>query len=122
MRSDTRANLAEAQFEQQLLQLAQLLGWMAHHTRDSRGVVMGDTGYPDWTYARNGCTIIAELKREDGRLSPQQGAWLDALGWLGEESQWLQTGPHRVYLWLPKRFTDIQYIFQTTEPDRGEPA
>lgn len=122
MRSDTRANLAEAQFEQQLLQMAGWLGWKAHHTRDSRGVVMGDTGYPDWTYARDGCTIIAELKREDGKPSPDQLSWLKALGWLGEQSQWLQTGPHRVYLWRPGRVADIEHIFRTTEPDRGEPA
>ena len=122
MRRDTRANLAEAQFEQQLLQMSRLLGWMGYHTRDSRGVVMGDDGFPDWVYARDGCTIFAELKREDGRLSPRQEAWLHALGWLGEDSQWLQTGPHRVYLWRPKRFSDIQHIFQTTTPDRGEPA
>lgn len=118
----TRDGLAEAEFEQQLLAMSRLLGWMGHHTRDSRGVIMGDEGYPDWTFARGGCTIIAELKREDGRLGPQQEAWLHALGWMGEESQWLQTGPHRVYLWRPKRFSDIQHVFQTTEPDRGEPA
>ncbi len=117
MRSDTRANLAEAQFEQQLLDLARLLGWRAFHTRDSRGVIMGDPGYPDWTYARDGCTIIAELKREDGRLALDQLAWMKALGWLGEESQWLQTGPHRVYLWRPKRFADIQHILTTTVPE-----
>lgn len=85
-----KQGLSEAHLEQQLLDLARLRGWRAHHVRDSRRVLMGDVGAPDWWLARNGQLVVVELKREDGKLSPDQKLWLEALGWPGEQGQWDQ--------------------------------
>lgn len=87
---NTLGAIAESQLEQTILQAAQLLGWRCHHVRDSRRVLMGDVGFPDWVFARGGRVLVVELKREDGKLTPDQGSWLEALGWDGEQDQWLQ--------------------------------
>src|SRR5260370_383296 len=75
----TLAALDEAFLEQQVLGDAHELGWMAHHIRDSRRVLMGDPGFPDWVFARSGRIVIAELKREAGELKDNQRRWLEAL-------------------------------------------
>lgn len=116
----TRDNLSEGLFEQQVLGLARLLGWKAHHVRDSRHVLMGDIGYPDWTFAKGGNVIIAELKRESGHLTDAQEEWLSDLGW-PPGSQWLQSGRLQVYVWRPSDMDQgrIQAVFQGTM-ERGE--
>lgn len=97
----TRAGLAEAHIEQLLLMRATQRGWKAHHVTDSRRVLMGDTGAPDWWLARWGKLVVVELKREDGKLSPEQREWLDAMGWLGEQDQWDQLlGFPRLTVWV----------------------
>lgn len=83
-----KQGLSEAQLEQELLYRATLLRWRAHHVRDSRTVLMGDAGAPDWWLARDGKLVVVELKAEDGKLSPEQAAWMAALGWRDEQSQW----------------------------------
>ncbi len=75
----TLAGIDEAYLEQQVLGDAKELGWMAHHIRDSRRVLMGDPGFPDWVFARSGRIVIAELKAEAGELKGHQRSWLEAL-------------------------------------------
>lgn len=41
---------------------------------------MGHSGFPDLVLARDGRVMFFELKREDGKTTPGQDAWLSALG------------------------------------------
>jgi hypothetical protein len=68
--------LTEKQFMAQVIRLARLRGWLLYHPFDSR---RSAAGYPDLTLVRGQRLIFAELKSEDGRLTPAQAAWLAAL-------------------------------------------
>jgi len=92
----TRQGVDEAWLDQQVLGDARLYGWRAFHVRDSRRVLMGEPGYPDWTLASGGRTVFIECKSAIGELSPDQRLWLDAIGWPGPELQWLQDIGDRV--------------------------
>lgn len=110
----TRAGLSEAHLEQQLLDLARIRGWLAFHVRDSTRVLMGNTGYPDWTFARRGRLVVVELKREDGKLSPEQREWLYAMGWQDEQQQWhlSQGSPLRAYVIRPSSFDRFMEVLE----------
>lgn len=110
----TRAGLSEAHLEQQLLHLARLRGWRCHHVRDSRHVLMGDVGFPDWVLARRGRVLFVELKREDGKLSPDQEAWLRELDWLGEQAQWGYdlSYPRLAYVIRPSSFDRFMAVLE----------
>lgn len=110
-----KAGLSEAHLEQQVLHLAQLYGWRAHHVRDSRHVLMGDVGFPDWVFARAGVVLIVELKREGGKPERAQDEWLSELGW-PPGSQWLQSGRLRVYLVRPSDLDAFLEVLQDAVP------
>ena len=102
--------ITEAQFQQQVIQLAKLRGWLVHHTRPARmkvqGVetyrtpIAGHAGFPDLVLARRGRVIYAELKAQGGQLREDQIRWRDAMcpperqafcGWfLWRPSDWAQ--------------------------------
>jgi hypothetical protein len=67
----------ERQFQRAVVEYAQLRGWMVYHTFDSR---RSNAGFPDLVLVRRGHLVVAELKSEKGRVSPDQLRWLDALG------------------------------------------
>ena len=68
--------MTEKQFQAQVVELAQTLGWLVYHTYDSR---RSAPGFPDLVMVRNDHLIFAELKSAKGKLTPEQGQWLDAL-------------------------------------------
>ena len=102
--------ITESQFQQQVIQLAKLRGWLVHHTRPARikvqGVetyrtpIAGHAGFPDLVLARRGRVIYAELKAQAGQLREDQIRWRDAMcpperqafcGWfLWRPSDWAQ--------------------------------
>jgi hypothetical protein len=45
-----------------------------------RTPVQGDPGTPDFVLARGGVVLLAELKTDRGRPTPDQVAWLGAAG------------------------------------------
>lgn len=76
----------EAMFAGWVDDARRLGGWLATHFRPARsagGVVtaiQGDKGWPDWVLAHpDGRLVFAELKTSNGRVTPEQRAWLDAL-------------------------------------------
>ena len=79
--------VTEAQWQAQVVEYAQLRGWMVAHFRagqTSKGVWMTQVaadgaGFPDLVLARNGEVLFAELKRETGKVSEAQQAWLAQL-------------------------------------------
>lgn len=61
--------LTEAQFQQQVVDLATLKGWRVFHTPDSRRT---NAGWPDLAMIRRGDLILAELKSESGPIRGEQ--------------------------------------------------
>ncbi len=86
--------ISEKAFQAQVLQLATMYGWMAHHTYDSR---RSQPGYPDLALCRQGEYLLVELKTDKGRLRPAQRQWLDALRSAGIE----------VWVWRPADWDTI---------------
>jgi hypothetical protein len=76
----------ENDFLRKVVDLAHIRGWLVHHDRPARtsqgwrSAIQGDPGFPDLVLARNGQTIIAELKTGDGRLTLHQKAWIEQTG------------------------------------------
>lgn len=87
------ANLSEAAFQSAVIDVALWHHWRVVHYRpalsrpqhhgQTRGwstPLQGHPGAPDLILARHGQVILAELKRQNGRLTPDQRLWLAALG------------------------------------------
>jgi hypothetical protein len=91
------ASVTEADFQQQVIDLARLCSWRVYHTHDSR---RSPAGFPDLCMVRSGRLIFAEIKVESvkrGRLTPDQIAWLHDLEQTGVE----------VYCWRPSDWDRI---------------
>jgi len=97
----------ETQFQRNVMSLAENLGWETYHPRRDprhRSVATGTMakGWPDLILTRVRCgdgrVIVAELKADDGRLSPEQIRVLDALNMDAIE----------IYVWSPKDWPEIE--------------
>lgn len=67
--------VSEAQWQAVVRDLCRLGKWTVYHTHDSR---RSDPGFPDLVLIRPPHQIIvAELKTETGRVTPEQRRWLD---------------------------------------------
>ncbi len=87
--------ISEKAFQAQVLELASLYGWLAHHTYDSR---RSQPGYPDLALCHpRGDYLLVELKTERGRVRTAQRTWLDALAKAGVEC----------HIWRPRDFDAI---------------
>ncbi len=87
--------LSEAEFSRLVAEIARLGGFRSYHPYSSR---KSEHGFPDWTLAKPGRLIFAELKTESGKVRPEQLAWLDLLATVpGVEA----------YLWRPSQLDEI---------------
>lgn len=106
--------ITEAEFQDQVIQLAKLHGWLVAHFRCVRvqrksGAVFYETpvqadgkGWPDLILIRGRRMIVAELKRsEKEKPTPDQEKWLAAF--LGLEAP--QT---MVVIWTPEKWSLIE--------------
>ena len=86
-------------------QYAELNGWLAYFTADSR---RSPPGFPDLCMVRGLRMVFAELKR-DHREKPTdaQEAWLEALRGVG--------GPVEVYVWRPSDWPEIEATLRRRE-------
>jgi hypothetical protein len=72
-------SLTEEQFQSQVIQLAQLHGYLLiYHTHDSR---RSQPGFPDLVLVslRRGRCLFRELKTAKGKLSPAQTLWIQGM-------------------------------------------
>ena len=104
----TNPSLSEKNFSQQVVDLAQLLGWKVYRTWIS---FHSPAGFPDLVLVRGDRLIMAELKSEKGQLTPAQEEWLEILR---------VTGKAEIYLWRPSDFEQIVGILQEVKDDREE--
>lgn len=89
-----RYQQAERRWQKQVVAYAQQRGWRVDHHR-------GSAGWPDLALVRDGRLVVAELKADAGRVSPQQREWLTALRAVpGVE----------VHLWKPSDWPAIQRV------------
>lgn len=77
--------VTEREFQQQVIDLAQLTGWKVAHFRPARTErgwrtpVQGDVGFPDLVLLRPPFLWLPELKSKRGRATPEQQDWIDKL-------------------------------------------
>ena len=108
--------ITEAQFQQQVIQLAQLRGWLVHHTRPARikvrGVetyrtpIAGHTGFPDLVLARRGRVVFAELKAQTGQLREDQIRWRDAMS-IPDRKEYAGW-----FVWRPSDWAEIERVLE----------
>jgi len=109
----TGLTISEAEWQQQVIDLAHVHGWRVLHVRpaqNSRGdwrtpVAADGKGWPDLTLVRDR-VLFAELKTNRGRLAPEQRRWLDALEAAGAE----------VAVWRPKDFPTVLDTLKRNRP------
>jgi len=70
------AAMSEASLQNAVMGLADVLGLRAFHSTDSRRDTAA--GFPDLVIVGSR-VLFVELKRQDGRLRPEQRVWLEAL-------------------------------------------
>ena len=95
--------MRESDFLDWLIDLARLYRWRCAHFRPARIVKNGveswrtavsadGRGFPDVLLIREGDIIVAELKSEKGKLSPEQEEWLQ---------EFARNPIVRAYVWRP---------------------
>ena len=113
------ATVTEAQFQTRLIHLAhQRFDEIYHHTtaggkcrqcgaRVTGGRIVTSKGYPDLVIGRESPPrlIYAELKKQTGRMRPDQHKWRRILEATGQE----------YYLWRPSDWPDIERILESDE-------
>jgi len=93
-------NLSESAFSHTVIDYALRRHWRIHHSlpvqtgKGWRTPVQGHPGLPDLVLARDGVVVLAEIKTQHGRPSPDQRLWLAALGGVGR-------------LWRPGNWAEI---------------
>ncbi len=114
--------ISEAELLQRVIDLAHYTGWRVAHFRpalkkDGTWVtpVAGDgKGFPDLVLAHEAKrrTIFAELKAEDGALTPEQREWLRVLA---------ANEYNEVYRWRPSSWEEVQMVLMSDgQPNKFE--
>jgi len=90
----------ERHFQGAVVKVARLFGWRVQWHWSS---LHSPAGFPDLILVRGERMIAAELKRERGRVAPEQQAWLEDLERVpGIES----------YVWRPSLWEEILEILR----------
>ena len=76
--------ITEKQFQEQVVELAELLGWQCYHTFDSR---RSAAGWPDLALWKPARFMLAELKTDKGKVSTAQRATIEGLRAAGVSCQ-----------------------------------
>lgn len=92
--------ITEKEFQSNVVELASRLRWRSYHTLDSTGSA---AGFPDVVLVRGTRLVMAELKRDNGRISSAQQAWLDDLERVRSVG---------AYLWRPKDWDELEAVLR----------
>ncbi len=90
----------EKHFMADVIREAKRCGWLVYHTHNSR---RSQAGFPDLVMIRGCRMIVAELKTETGKTSPQQDDWLLAFNSVAYTSDNLE-----VHVWTPSMWPEIE--------------
>lgn len=99
--------LREREWQRQVLELAQILGWRTMHVRPAMGskkhgwvTPTSLSGWPDLTlwHPKQKRVVFVELKTDRGRLTDGQREVLGSLLGAGQE----------VYVWRPSELDEVQ--------------
>jgi hypothetical protein len=88
--------IKEADFQRDVIQIAELNKWLVYHTYDSRRC---KPGFPDLVLVKGKTVLFVELKGQRGRLSPDQKVWISAL----EKAEDVA-----VKVWKPQDWRDVE--------------
>lgn len=116
--------LTERQFQRQVIEYAQLMGWRCAHFRPAqtergwRTAVEADgAGFPDLVLVRGVELIFCELKAEKGKLSAAQSEWLGTLETVARRvahmtacytGQRVEPAGVEVYVWRPSDWPELE--------------
>jgi hypothetical protein len=90
----------EKQFARQVVHLARIRGWRCYFSWTS---IHSPAGFPDLVLVRLSRIIMAELKSDKGKATPEQLAWLTDLD---------ATGKVEAYLWRPVDWMAVEEILK----------
>ena len=68
-------SVSEAEFQEDVRNAAETLGWKAYHSWSSQHSA---SGYPDFCLLRRNRSLMLELKTEKGQITQEQREWLAA--------------------------------------------
>lgn len=88
----------EKELDGHVRNLAKMCGWLYYHTYRSK---RSPAGFPDCVLVKPPRTIFAELKSDEGKVSPEQQEWLEKLGACPQ---------NEVYLWRPDDLQEIATV------------
>lgn len=92
--------ITEQAFQQNILELAHLTGWLTYHTFDSR---RSQPGFPDMVMVKDSSLLFVETKSEKGKPSPEQMRWLEALRNVERISS---------HLWKPTDWHTLEHVLK----------
>ena len=93
---------SEKSWQGQVIKLAKTLGYeFIYFTWNSKH---SPRGFPDLIILREGRMIVAELKREDGNLTPEQYFWLLEFMKVTDDA----------YLWKPSDWEGVKSVLTPT--------
>lgn len=92
--------MTEAEFQKKITDLCDWLHLKWHHETDSR---KSKRGWPDLVIAGDNGVIFTELKRENGKVSPEQQEWIDQLRVAGAT----------VYVWRPSDWDEVERVIRS---------
>lgn len=137
---------SEADLQRQIIDLAQLTGWLVHHTRPSQGGpcpkcngrkytgtsycprckgsglgyrthIQGNPGFPDLVLAHpHHGLLLVELKSETGRTRPAQHQWANTLQTAETNGH---TPPRTYRLWRPSDWPEIEATLRRHPTSKG---
>jgi hypothetical protein len=89
-------SITEKQFMAQVVDYAHLRGWAVYHPWLS---IRSPRGWPDLAICRPPRLVLAEIKSDRGKTSPDQDRWLDLLG---------RCAGLEVFVWRPADWAEIE--------------
>ena len=110
-----KATLAESDFQETVIEMAELHRWRIYHVANVKGRLRSETskGFPDLVFARyttsrargrfsNKRLVFAELKLEGEEPTADQLIWHALLRAVGEE----------MYVWRPSDWREIEEVLR----------